>query len=525
MSQQPPRLPDPPGWSPARRPKPAGWSPGQLPDPQSREPLRLPEPPRWSPQGDRLVTVPAAPPRVPPIKLVERPHPLTPLVRSWIMLVAVAWAFGREVATGQGGLQVPRLDLLTGGLGLVVVFSIMMGYLDWKSTRFVADADELRIESGVITKTSERIRYDRIQSVDLTQPFAARLIGLVELQIDVGAQAGPRLRYLTRTRATALRDQLIRRAAAVRDEPAPAEATSALDDRAPTDRVLIQVNPDRLLLGAVLSHEFLFLALPYALGLGLLLALNPDFARAVQGNPWLLMGSAVPALGSLAGFVSHRIIGQWNYTLAESGPGLKITRGLTTLTSQSVARDRIQAVRVSQPIGWRRLGLYRVDIALLGLQGVTTDEDQGGRSSILLPIGTRDQVDLALAEIWPGADLGRLHALPVPERARRLDPLTYRWRRLLVGTQVVECRDGWLTRNQLFVPHARLQSWSLGQGPFDARLGLAQIRLHIASTFWTATAEHLDPEDARRFVLEQGERSRLARGADLLRPAAAELSS
>ena len=97
-------------------------------------------------------------------------------------------------------------------------------------------------------------------------------------------------------------------------------------------------------------------------------------------------------------------------------------------------------------------------------------------------------------------------------------------RRLLVGTQVVECRDGWLTRNQLFVPHARLQSWSLGQGPFDARLGLAQIRLHIASTFWTATAEHLDPEDARRFVLEQGERSRLARGADLLRPAA-ELSS
>ena len=60
VSQQPPRLPDPPDWSPARRPKPAGLLPGQLPDQQGREPLRLPDPPRWSPQGDPLVTVPAA---------------------------------------------------------------------------------------------------------------------------------------------------------------------------------------------------------------------------------------------------------------------------------------------------------------------------------------------------------------------------------------------------------------------------------------------------------------------------------
>ena len=48
--------------------------------------------------------------------------------------------------------------------------------------------------------------------------------------------------------------------------------------------------------------------------------------------------------------VWRRVIGMFNFTLAESPRGLRVTRGLTNLTSQSVPIDRIQGVKTGQPL-------------------------------------------------------------------------------------------------------------------------------------------------------------------------------
>ena len=448
---------------------------------------------------------------------MEKPHPLTPLVRAWVLVLAAVWTIGRELLNGGDGFRLPPLTWVTAVGAAVVLGLLVMAYLDWRATSFIVDHDELRIETGVFTKTSQRIRFDRIQSVDITEPFAARLLGLAEISIDVGAEGGHKLRYLSRSRAAAVRDYLLARAHGVR----PAELTEhvrtgVLDDLGAADEVLVRVPPQRLLLGAVLSHEFLLLTIPSVVLVGVLMALDGRSWEAVRDNPWLLIGVLLPGLGALWSFVVRRVIGQWNYAFTRSGHGLKITRGLTSLTSQSVPRHRIQSLRIAQPLWWRPLGMYRVDMAVLGNHGLTTDEHQSGSNSILLPIGTRADLELVLATIWPGLRLDRIDVRPSPERARWLQPFSHRWVGWGFDESVLVTRAGWLTRVQMVVPHARLQSLAADQGPLRRRLGLASVSFHTTQMLATSAAKNLDAGLARDLLLAETARARTARLAGLL---------
>lgn len=461
-----------------------------------------------------------SPAPAPSAKLVEKPHPLTPLVRAWVLVLAAIWAIGRELLNSTDGLQLPPLTWVTAGGALLLLTLIGFAYVDWRATSFVVDRDELRLESGVFTRTSERIRFDRIQSIDIIEPFGARILGLAEISIDVGAEGGHQLRYLSRSRAAAMRDYLLARAHGVWSaELTDRVSTSRLDDRGADDEVLVQLSPQRLVLGALLSHEFLLATVPTLLAVTALTVWNPDGTNVVGENPWLLLGAALPALGGLWSFIAHRVIGQWHYAFVRSGHGLKITRGLTSLTSQSLPRHRIQSLRISQPLWWRRLGLYRVDMAVLGNHGLTTDEDQAGRNSILLPVGTRAEVDLILRTIWPGLRLDAIEIHPSPARARWVQPLSQRWVGWGLDELVLVTRSGWLTRTQQVVPHARLQSLAMLQGPWARRLGLATVGVHTTQALSMNAARNLDASAARELLRGEAARARSARMEGLVGPA------
>jgi len=450
-------------------------------------------------------------------KVIEKPHPLTPLVRAWVLVLAALWTIGREMLNNNEGFRLPPLTWVTASGAVIVVGLLVMAYLDWRATSFVVDHDELRIESGVFTKTSQRIRFDRIQSIDITEPFAARLVGLAEITIDVGAEGGHRLRYLSRARAAAVRDYLLARAHGVRPaEVATQVSTGILDDLGAGEEVLVRVPSSRLLLGAVLSHEFLLITVPLLIVLAMMFANDPLGLSGLRDNPWLLLGAILPVLGGMWTFVVHRVIGQWHYAFIRSGPGLKITRGLTSLTSQSVPRHRIQSLRIAQPLWWRPLKLFRIDMAVLGNNGLATDEDQSGANSILLPIGSRAEVDLILRTIWPGLDLETIDIQPSPARARWLQPISHGWVGWGADDSVIMTRFGWLTRVQMIVPHARVQSLALGQGPVLRRLGLATVTVHTTQMLATCAATNIAWDVARDLLFSEGRRARTARMSDLI---------
>ena len=117
-------------------------------------------PQRTSPAEPMVSTTPdAAGPTAAPLKQTERPHPLTPLVRGWLILVAIAIGWGREIVTSASGDQFEPggLAWFLPVLAAVVLLAAIAGLVTWYFTRFVIDDEELRVETGAIFKKSTKI--------------------------------------------------------------------------------------------------------------------------------------------------------------------------------------------------------------------------------------------------------------------------------------------------------------------------------------------------------------------------------
>ena len=112
------------------------------------------QPPQHTSPAEPMITASPNPPdpTATPIKQTERPHPLTPLVRGWLILVAIAIGWGREIVTSASGDQFEAggLTWFLPIVGAVVLLAAIAGFVTWYFTRFVIDDEELRIETGAI---------------------------------------------------------------------------------------------------------------------------------------------------------------------------------------------------------------------------------------------------------------------------------------------------------------------------------------------------------------------------------------
>lgn len=464
-----------------------------------------------APSGDQRPPRPDADPRT------ERPHPLTPFIRGWVVLIAVVIGVVRELRPdGTDGWTLPRGEFLLAGAGFVLLaalFAGAAGVVSWWTTRFVIDETELRIETGALFHTSQRIAFERVQAIDVVQPFAARLVGLAELQIDVGADGATKVRYLSLSRAYELRDYLLERARGFRTAVvAGDQVTWALEDLSARDEVLVRIQPQTLILAAVTSHEFWTITLGGVVSAGVAVAL---------GNPVFVLAIAVPTLSMLVGLVSRRVVAQFNYTLSRRPAGLRISRGLTSLTSQSLPGRRIQAVQISQSLLWRRLGLFRVDVEVIGWGALTTDESDSGVNTILLPAGTADDVRTALTALWPGVDVDLIGLRPSPSSARWLHPVSAPFLGWGFDDDIVVTRHGWLVRRQQVVPLARTQSIRITQGPLERTLKLANLEFHTGGMQIGTTARAVAAADASAALPRLLELARASRPHDVAEPPSA----
>lgn len=447
----------------------------------------------------------------PAVKQTERPHPLTPFIRGWIVLVAIVLGFGRQFldnADERNRLSSLGIGWILLGLLVVCLLAGLAGYVSWRFTRFVIDDDELRLETGVLVKTSRKVAFERIQSVDVIQPFAARLFSLAELRIEAGAGgSGLRLRYLSRAKAAQLRDYLLARAhgsatrlADTADTPAP----DLLFDSGVADKTLVTVLPPALIGSFLLSTEFL---VPF------LVVIVFTVGGAVSGIGLVALGAIVPTILGVFSLVSRRVVAMFHFTLAESSRGLRVTRGLTNLTSQSVPVDRIQGVRLCQPVLWRPFGWWRVDVDIVGYANRNRENNGGDATSVLLPVASPAQVRIALSRVLPGFEVEGIELRRVPVRARVFR--WFDWWTLRYGwdDRAIVTEHGWLVHERHIVPHAKTQSVRIEQGPLQRLLRLADVHVDTPKGPVHAVARHLDPPVARELALGQLDRARAAREA------------
>jgi len=456
-------------------------------------------------------------PGAPVVKQTERPHPLTPFIRGWILFVAIVIGWGQQLVPDgrDDGLDTSDLRQALPFVGALVLLAALTGLLSWYFTRFVIDDDELRLETGAVFKSSKRVSFERLQSVDIIQPLAARMFGLAELRIEVGAgDSTLRLRYLSRARATRLREYLLARAHGRShrvDDPDLALPVSAFTDLSTDDSPLVKVSVARLVVSFLFSTEWLVTA-----GFAVVALVVTSF-YGVVGYAW---SGLIPLLIGVVSVIGRRVFAMYNFTLSESGRGLRVTRGLTNLTSQSVPVDRIQGVKSSQPLLWRLFGWYRVDVDIVGYAGGNGENNDSAASSVLLPVADAAEVALAVERVLPGFALDSIELHTVPRRARWVRwfdwwTLRYGWNDRALVTE-----SGWLTHVRDVLPHAKTQSVRIERGPLQRRLHLADVHFDTPRGPVNVVAHQLDEAVARELAFSQLDRARSARRADQARAVA-----
>lgn len=435
----------------------------------------------------------------------ERPHPLTPLVRGWVLLAAAAIALAKELFPGQD--ESPPWQALLIGAGIVVLLGAVSSFVSWRFTKFVIDDTEVRIETGWLNTSSKKVPFERVQSIDITQPFVARLFGLAELTIQAGAgDSDLHLRYLTRRRANELRDHLLARSTGDTG-PVASRNENRLTGVSEDDEVLVRISARSLILGFVTSSDFLMTVL-----VGAVIAVVIGVASWGRGPAAFIAGPAVllPIAFSIVNMAIKYVVRQMNYTMVRSSEsGVRVTAGLTSLNSRTIPIDRVQGFRIHQGLLWQALGLYRIDVDIIGSTSKSKATTHGAN---LLPIGTRHDVDVILSTLLPHADLTP-HLLRTPSRSRWLRPFDFWTLRHGLTADVVVTHQGWWRRVEEIVPHAKTQSVKIRRGPIQKMLGLATVCVHNVDGPVDVVVRHIDTERARELAFTQLDRSRVARGA------------
>ncbi len=240
-------------------------------------------------------------------------------------------------------------------------------------------------------------------------------------------------------------------------------------------------------------------------------ALTALVIGAWRGSPVAGLGAAFPAGATMVSIVSHQTIRHWHFTLTRTRKGLRVAHGVTTLTSASVPIDRIQGVIISQSPLWRPFGIYKVAMDVLGRSFASERDEQSAGGGVLVPAGSWDDVRSAVAAIWPGTDPDRLAWTPVAVRGRWLHPLGFRWQQWQVDATFAATRRGVLAPSITVIPHARVQSVTIRQGPLRRRLGLASVELHSSPGVVAWRRHYLSEPVARWLALSELDRSRAAR--------------
>nr|WP_272955506.1 PH domain-containing protein [Pedococcus badiiscoriae] len=389
-------------------------------------------------------------------------------------------------------------------------------WVSWRFSRFRVADTLIELRTGVLFRQHRQVRFDRIQAVDLGRPLLARLTGLSEVVVQSagGKDSHLKLSFLTDAQAQQVREQLMALAGRSDEVAGGALAGAAEDVSGHADRPGTAPVGQRVL--AIPNARILQSVLYTGPGLVILLAVPALLVSVALGVPQMVawLGPMTLAVGS-----SHlkRLVQECNFELLHQGDRLRIRHGLTDLRTTTVPVHRIQAVEVSQSLPWRLTGWWRISVNVAG--AASGDEDT---QTVLMPVGNREEALAVLALVNAGIPRGAAVAAlegtgpaegftTTSRRARALDPLSWRRQGYAVLSGGLLARRGAWYRAAQFVPHARIQSLKVEQGPVQRRLGVATVRVLSTVGPVSPVVAHLDESEALRLLADQVVRSSRAR--------------
>lgn len=448
--------------------------------------------------------LPVPPPAPMDLTIPRRTHPATPLVVAARLIPALY--IGLLVVAGGIWDAIGFPAAIGAAIGTVAVAAIaaFFGWWSWTKLTYYLDADgDLHVDSGIFQRQARRLQLSRLQSVDAVSPLIARLLGFVEVRIEVAGSGDSRavLRFLTKSQAEDLRLTILAKAAEAGE---PEAVLNSGEDAQPnqaatvmTDDLLATVPTGRLFVSLLLRTTTVTLLI-----LTVLFVLLTIRTQGVASLAIAVVTGGVPLFAIVGEFFTYS-----DFSVSRTRDGLRLRHGLLQTQTRTVPVGRVQAVEFIAPLLWRRFDWVRVQLTVAGVGG---EGQQTGRA-VLLPVAPREQALRVIAEVLPGIDLDNLPWVSAPRRARWRSPIQWSFLAWAATEEVIATRSGRVTRRIAIAPHARNQSVRLVQGPWQRWLSLATVHFDVAPGPVSVTALNTDLAGARALADAQADRARAAR--------------
>ncbi len=439
------------------------------------------------------------------LTIPRRTHPATPLVVAARLIPALY--IGLLVVAGGiwDAIGFPAALGAAIGTVAVAVIAAFFGWWSWTKLTYYLDADgDLHVDSGIFQRQARRLQLSRLQSVDAVSPLIARLLGFVEVRIEVAGSGDSRavLRFLTKSQAEDLRLTILAKAAEAGGSTeftdiAEGESETTTSPAVMTDDLLATVPTGRLFVSLLLRTTTVTLLI-----LTVLFILLTIRTQGVASLAIAVVTGGVPLFAIVGEFFTYS-----DFSVSRTRDGLRLRHGLLQTQTRTVPVGRVQAVEFIAPLLWRRFDWVRVQLTVAGVGG---EGQQTGRA-VLLPVAPREQALRVIAEVLPGIDLDNLPWVSAPRRARWRSPIQWSFLAWAATEEVIATRSGRVTRRIAIAPHARNQSVRLVQGPWQRWLSLATVHFDVAPGPVSVTALNTDLAGARALADAQADRARAAR--------------
>jgi putative membrane protein len=471
----------------------------------------------------------------------HRLHPATPILKGGIALIAIAGAIIANLREALiesffgGPREEDPVSLLynNGLLGwallaalAVVLLFVLAFYVSWRMHEFRVTEDVVEVRSGILFRTHRKGRIDRIQGINIMRPVVPRLFGAAKLEVNVAGQnANVQLSYLRSKDADALRRRILglasgKRVEALADTPEAAQpvlegpvpegsaphphagdvgpaAARIIEERA-REFLAPELDPDAAPPESIVTIPLGRLAGSIALSgftIVLVLVLFVGVPIVVATESYWALLPVLPGLVGSIGFYINRIVKSLRFSIAGTPDGIRVGYGLLSTSNDTLPPGRIHAVEVLQPLLWRSTGWWTIRITRAS--NSSTPGAAGQANTTLLPVGDRDDVTRVLGLVLPefvgdtssalllAGILGRGEDgdgfVNAPRRGRFLRPFSWRRTGFAIDPNALLLRSGAVWRHLVIVPHARLQSIALRQGPIERRLGVNRIQAHTVA--------------------------------------------
>lgn len=362
-----------------------------------------------------------------------------------------------------------RMEVLFSNLFIFVVsfIGLILGTLSWWFTRYHLDELSVHRRSGIFFKKERTIRLESVQSVDISRPLVARLLGISELRFEVADGSGEALhiKYVSRVKATRLRRaalqsiSILRAQGGVRgtgigagyrpDAPLPSGAaypvssaqpgmsqsgsvpeTAAYprpvalpvpagnfpESGSPEGVVAFRLSTGRLIMSILLEN--LVWVVPLVIVMGVSAMITAVFSGL---SPLYIPMVALPSLGApligYAGALWARFDNSARFRIYRGDRGaLTLRYGFTGTHTQNVLPERVQAVQVEQSILWKMFGWYRVTMTIAGV-GVDRSNQGGLTRNVALPVGNERETMTVLRLLLPELDEQQAQVLMAAARS------------------------------------------------------------------------------------------------------------